>query len=384
MRWPAAPPGRQFGNKLINIRQKVRVVLFSPSRKAASGVSTHVNMLFASRLAQDFELLHFQVGSEGRKTKESCFRTVARLVSSPFVLALLLFRYRPSIVHLNTSLDQKAYWRDLTYLVVARLAGCRVINQIHGGALPQTLFPRSRFLTWILRKALMASQVVVVLSKAEAEAYRLFDNRINVQLVPNAIEDSGITSAARLSNREAPLRLVYVGRLIVSKGLLDAVEALHLLKDRGHAFTFRIAGSGPDEQSLRAAVAKAGLEQEITLLGPVFGEAKNRLWLESDIFIFPTYHLEGLPYALLESMAAGCVPVTCAVAAIPDVMQDRIHGLFVAAKDIAALADALSELDGERETISRMSAAGRARIREYYTTERLAEDFRRLYKDVQR
>lgn len=362
----------------MDVKRKPRVVLLGPSRQAVSGVSTHVNMLFSSQLSQEFDLLHFQVGSEGRK-RDSWPYVVSRLVSSPFALAWFLFRYRPDVVHLNTSLDRKAYWRDIVYLVIARLMGCRVINQVHGGALPQTFFSRSRFLTWILRRMLLASQVVVVLSNAEAESYRLFDSRINVELVPNAIAGPRARRMTRAPNHATPLRLSYVGRLVASKGLFDTVAALGLLKAKGRVFTFRIAGSGPDDQSLRAAVAKAGLAREITFLGPLFGDAKDRLWLESDIFVFPTYHREGLPYALLEAMAVGCVPVTCAVAAIPDVIRDEVHGLFVPPRDAVALANALAELDDERDRMARMSVASRTRIEEYYTLERLEGDFRRLY-----
>lgn len=373
-------PIEQVNNEILMTQQrKLRVLLFSPALNAVSGVSTHVNMLLGSPLAGDFDLLHFQVGSEGRK--ESKAGKLWRMISSPFMLAAFLLRYRPDIVHLNTSIDQKAYWRDLVYLGVARLMGRKVVNQIHGGAMPQNFFLRSRSLTWVLRRALLASHAVTVLSSEELKAYRAFDGRINVHLVPNAIEVEHLIDAPRTANRDKPLRLVYVGRLVETKGLFETVEALYLLKSRGCAFTMRIAGGGADDAALREAVSKAGLESEVSFLGPVFGEAKHRLWLESDVFVFPT-HFEGLPYALLEAMAAGCVPVTCPVAAIPDVMQDGVHGLFVPPKKPSILADALARLDVDRDAIMRMAQSGRDRIKIHYTTARLADDFRRLYLEV--
>ena len=42
---------------------RITVLLCGPSRAAVSGVSTHLNLLMGSRLAEDFDLLHFQVGS---------------------------------------------------------------------------------------------------------------------------------------------------------------------------------------------------------------------------------------------------------------------------------------------------------------------------------
>src|SRR5260221_4405667 len=117
---------------------KRKVVVFGPSVEAVSGVSTHVRMLLASDLARDFELLHFQVGSEGRR--ENALQKLMRFILSPLRLALFLLRTGADAVHLNTSLDAKAYWRDVVYSIVASLLGRRVVNQIHGGAMPQGLF----------------------------------------------------------------------------------------------------------------------------------------------------------------------------------------------------------------------------------------------------
>ena len=116
------------------------------------------------------------------------------------------------------------------------------------------------------------------------------------------------------------------------------------------------------------------------MLGPVFGPAKNLLWLTSDVQVFPTYHNEGLPYSILESLAAGCVPITCAVAAIPDVMQDGVHGVFVPPHDPVALAAAIRRLSDDRAELRRMSEAGRLRIAEQYTVERLAARFGEIYE----
>jgi glycosyltransferase involved in cell wall biosynthesis len=359
---------------------RIRVLLLSPSLSAVSGVSTHANMLLHSELTDEFDMRHFQTGSEGRQ--EGALGKVWRSLTSPFMLASVLIRWRADIVHLNTSMDLKAFWRDLGYLVIARFLGRQLVNQVHGGALPQTFFSRSKILTWVLRQALVGSSTVLVLSRQELEAYQAFDSRIRVTLVPNAIAAAGLTSMARRENLSAPLRLVYVGRLVATKGLTEIVEGLALLKKQGRRYIARVAGSGPGEALMREAAAKAGIADGVEFLGPIFGEEKNRLWLESDVFIFPTYHREGLPYSLLESLGAGCVPVTCSVAAISDVMQDGVHGLFVSPRDPHSLARAVARLDDDRCELARMADAGRNRVRELYTTDRLTRDVRAVYEEL--
>ena len=109
------------------------VLLLGPSRDAISGVTTHVNALLDSRLAGEFALEHFQVGSEGRS--ESAPGRLLRFVASPVALAAAVLRRGAAVVHLNTSLNAKAWWRDLVYLLVAKACGARVVLQVHGGAL---------------------------------------------------------------------------------------------------------------------------------------------------------------------------------------------------------------------------------------------------------
>jgi glycosyltransferase involved in cell wall biosynthesis len=336
-------------------------------------------MLFTSTLVQNFELLHFRVGSEGRQ--ESGLQKLGRLAFSPLGLAAFLLKSRVDIVHLNTSMDMKAYWRDLAYLVVAKLLRRSVVNQIHGGPNPHEFFPRSAFLTWVLRQFLVRSDAVTVLSIGELAAYKAFDGRIKVHLVPNAIDPSGLLDVPRLFNRILPLRFVYVGRLVESKGLFETVGALQLLRQGGRQFTFLIAGTGRDESRLRQAVKDSGIEECTQFLGGVFGDAKNRLWLDSDVFLFPS-HFEGLPYSLLEAMAAGCVPIATSIAAIPDVIGAELTGLLVPPKDALRLARAVAELDDNRNGLVETAEKCRQRVRENYTIGRLAADFDAIYRGL--
>lgn len=354
-----------------------KIVLFSPSLDAVSGVSTHARVLLSSELGRDYELLHFQVGSEGRR--ENSVQKLARLAFSPLSLGFLLVRTGAEAVHLNASLDPKAYWRDLAYSLVARLLGRRIVCQIHGGAMPQDFFHGNALLTWTLRHLLVSSDVVTVLSSAELAAYRSFDERIKVHLVPNAIDPAGLADRPRSYNEDQPLRLAYVGRLLRTKGLFELVEALTRLKRLGREFRVCIAGEGPDRRELVAVCETAGLQDRVRFLGNVFASEKFKLLLESDLFLLPSY-MEGLPYSLLEAMAAGCVPITTPVAAIPDVVCDGEHGVFVPARDPGALAGAVAALDDDRERLMRIAKAARLRVLEHYTVARLASDFHRLYE----
>lgn len=357
------------------------VVLLGPSLTAVSGVSTHLNQLFGSRLAQDFQLLHFQVGSEGRD--ERAWQRLLRFVASPFAFMGFLLRREPGIVHINTSLEPKSYWRDIAYLVTGKLLRRKVVYQVHGGALPRDFFSRSRFLTRVLWHVLRLPDAVVLLSQEELRAYRNFVPAKNVQVIPNAIAAEEVLDDKPHVEPNEPLHVVYVGRLARDKGVFEVIAAAKLLADRGIAVRVSIAGSGPEMRSLKMHAMQAGMEQSIRFLGPLFGRQKAELWRDADVFAFPTHHREGLPYTVLESMAACVVPVVSPVGAISDVIQDGVHGIFVPSRDPAALARAIIRLHENREELRRMAIAGRERVRSGYSVARLAEDFHRLYQTLE-
>ncbi len=344
-----------------------------------SGVSTHINQLRSSSLSESFRLLHFQVGSEGR-APASLVRRIARYLCDPLLFGLFVLRNKAHIVHINTSLLTKSYWRDMLFLLVARLLQRRVVYQVHGGLLPEEFFA-CRVLRALLRTVLRSADVVVLLAQVELRAYRAFVPEVQLEVVANGIESNPSARMSAASKARGHLQLAYVGRLVADKGLFEALNAMSILATEGRDMHFTVAGSGPDEARLRATSDRLGLADRVHFAGPLFGDAKDELWRAAHVFVFPTVH-EGLPYSLLEAMAAGAVPVATRVGAIPDVLTHGVHGLLLDSRGPEELAAALRRLDDDRESLARMAQAGRSRIIDHYSVERLADDFQRLYSGL--
>jgi glycosyltransferase involved in cell wall biosynthesis len=365
------------------------VIVLGPALDAVSGVSTHLQLLFGSSLADEFALRHFQVGSEGRR-REAFVGKLLRLLFSPLALAWQILRQGASLVHINTSINQ-AFWRDLAYLLVAKLCGATVVYQVHGGDLPQA-FAAGRG-SWMSRRLLHAAlslpDAIVVLAQVELAAYREFLPRQLIVLIANAIalpppverpvpdEKGAVPNGERTVHRE--LRLVYIGRLALDKGVAEALRGLAIARKVGVEATFAIAGSGPDARRFAADAERLGLQDIVRFVGPVFGDDKQALLAQADVLMLPTYHAEGLPYALLEGMAAGLPAITTRIGGIPDVAVEGVHALFVPPHDPPAVARAIAQLAADRGLLATMAAACRRRIERAYAVDRLAGDFGQLY-----
>jgi glycosyltransferase involved in cell wall biosynthesis len=356
------------------------VLILGPHRTAVSGVSTHLNLLMESSLADEYDMVHFQVGSEGRD--ESPPGKLLRLLASPFFLAAAIVFRHASVVHINTSLNTRAYWRDLMYLAVAKMFGARVVYQVHGGALPQKFFAGSPLLTAFLRWTLRLPDKVLVLARCELDAYRKFVPEQDVVALPNGIDCrpyGAIPTVA--SSSEHPLRLVYIGRVAREKGLYETLQGLRLAHELGVDARLVVAGSGVEEARLRRYAQALGIAPRVCFVGPVFGSDKIRLLGGADVMILPSYS-EGLPYALLEAMAAGIPVIATPVGAIPDVVSDGTHGFLVPPRDGKAIAESLAILAGDRERLSWMSRACRRRIRAAFSIDRLAQELALHYAQL--
>lgn len=341
-----------------------------------SGVSTHVNALLASRLGSRFALAHFQVGSEGRR--EGLLARLARLAASPFALGAAILRNRAALVHVNTSLDAKAYPRDLAYMLVAKLCGASVVCQVHGGARPRDFAPGPLGRA-LLRASLRLPDALAVLGRAELAAYREFVPGQEVLPAANGIDCTPYQRYNRtLPSPGEPLRLLYLGRLAAAKGLPETIEALRLVRERGIAARLVVAGDGPEEARLQLQVRESGLSRDVAFVGAASGDRKARLLANADALVLACYG-EGLPFALPEAMAAGVVPIATPVGAVPDIVTSGEHGLLVEPRDAYAIAEAIARLAHNRVLLARMSAACRRRVANAYSAERMVEGFAGLY-----
>src|SRR5580765_4459847 len=100
---------------------KSAILVCGPPPTAVGGGPAHVRNLFASPLAEEFRLELFETGSRGRESPardEGALAALVRLVTSPFALAARIARLRPAVVHLNTAVDAKGFWREVSHVPV--------------------------------------------------------------------------------------------------------------------------------------------------------------------------------------------------------------------------------------------------------------------------
>jgi glycosyltransferase involved in cell wall biosynthesis len=288
-------------------------------------------------------------------------------------LAMKLAKQRPDAVYFTISPVGSAFLRDCLYVAIMKAARVQRIYHLHGkGIAGETDRKWKRELyRWAFRGAR-----VIHLSPLLAYDIKDVVDRDSLKFVANGVVASnGAPDIPRAPT--GPVRFTYLSTMKREKGHLVLVEALGRLRKRGVDFQATFAGSDAGDGSLadfERRVRELELQDAVSYVGPVYGEAKNELLARTDVFVFPTFYAqEAFPLVLLEAMQFGCAVVSTYEGAIGDIVREGETGMLVRQQDAAALSGALEQLANDRATITRMGRASREAFWANYTAEHLEQ-----------
>ena len=176
--------------------------------------------------------------------------------------------------------------------------------------------------------------------------------------------------------------VVLPARMLWDKGVGDFAAAARILRGRGVAARFVLAGV-PDPlnpASIPDAQIAAWVQEGIVDYRGWVADMP-RLLAECHVVCLPSYR-EGLPKSLIEAAAAGRPIVTTNVPGCREVVRDGDNGLLVPPQDPAALAVALERLIAAPQERARMGARGRARAEREFALDTIITQTLATYREV--
>lgn len=207
------------------------------------------------------------------------------------------------------------------------------------------------------------------------------DERIHV--IANGVDTVRFRPEASEGFRASPAApwsgpsVVFAGRLIEAKGIMDLMEAWPLvLRDVPEAHLV-LLGSGPLEAELSRLASKAPMAGRVHLVGEV-RDVRPYLWGATG-FVLPSW-AEGLPNALLEAMAMEVACVATRIGPIAEAAKDGREALLVPPRAPESLAAALISVLVQGELRDRLGRAARRRIEAEFSLERQVDLLEALYR----
>lgn len=203
------------------------------------------------------------------------------------------------------------------------------------------------------------------LAKRAACVFRIRGMGVDVsRFTPGAYPEIRAGLAQKLGVDAAHTFVLCVARLIPEKGVLDFIEAGRQVCGTRRDVVFMIAGSGPLLETMRRQVDVAGVGDQVKVLG--WRDDINDLMKAADIFVLPSYYMEGLPVSILEAMACGKPVVTTHHKGCEDAVVDGETAFLVPVKQPALLAEKIQTLLDDSGMRERMGRAGRQRVEDVF------------------
>jgi glycosyltransferase involved in cell wall biosynthesis len=174
-----------------------------------------------------------------------------------------------------------------------------------------------------------------------------------IKVLPHVVDTDRFSPGTSLPD----LDLISVGQLISRKRLDVVIDAVAELRDRGLFVRAGILGQGPLRPVLEQQIRERKLEDRVELLG--FRNDVETVLRRARLFALVS-EWEGVPFAMIEALCTGLVPIVTDVGTITDWIEHGKNGLIVPVGDVRALADAIQGLLADDERFHALRRAGLA------------------------
>lgn len=233
---------------------------------------------------------------------------------------------------------------------------------------------------------------VVCNSRAVYDSFRRWEDLLlpdeKVVFIPNGVDFERIRAGRNLEwsaletagASDDAIIVGTAGMLVEQKNHETLLRALAEARERtDRDVEVLIAGDGPLEERLRELASDLSVAESVHFFGLLERQRVYRFLHEIDVYAMPS-RWEGFSAAAVEALAAGNAAVFSEIPPFAGPYSDVAR--FHPTEDHGALADQLVELSENAEQRDRLAAAGRELVRERYTIESVARQYRDLYRDV--
>jgi glycosyltransferase involved in cell wall biosynthesis len=229
----------------------------------------------------------------------------------------------------------------------------KILCTSHGGDLFSL---RGNGATFFKKKILQAMDgITVVNSIMKQEVYALSAPiKPSIEIIPMGVDLQVFTPQQQ---RQRPLSLLFVGRLVEKKGLEYLINALPEIVRHFPETRLTIIGTGPQKQRLETQVQEKQLDKHVAFLGAIVNTELPNYYQQHAIAVFPFIvadngDREGLPVVVSEAIACGCCVITTDLPGIDDIVSLGQGILTVTQKNSQAIVSEVLRLFYNPDEIS--------------------------------
>lgn len=248
-------------------------------------------------------------------------------------------KVKPDLVYITPNSAGAPFYKDFLTVMMLKMMKQRIVMHFHNKGVATH---QERWLdNWLYRRYFKGVKLIL-LADSLYEDVRKYIDRSDVFVCPNAIPEKAMATELVSKRREEKKNIsahsqsvvphiLWLTNIMRTKGIMEYLSALKLLKERGIEFQADFVGGLTKEmtgEEFDTALTTLGLNANCAYYGPKYGNDKYVYFRDADIFVLPSY-TEALPVSILEAMQFGLPVVASNVGGVSAEVEDGVNGYLL-------------------------------------------------------
>lgn len=359
------------------MNNKTLILVSSPS--AQGGISNYFQVL---KDKFSFPVEYFIRGGRKQPFDKKLFSLIVYIYDFiRFFFKICFGNYK--LVHINTSMGFSGLIRDGIFIIISKLFRLKVIVFFRGidvKVIDKIENNHKKLFTKVYFKA----DTTLVLSNALRD--RLLNwGYPNDIILETTVVDKDLCkdiTANHLSKKASKnkISLLFLARIEKDKGVFETLDAYCICKKKYPQIQLKIAGDGKELKRVKEYVKKKEIK-DVFFLGYVKGKQKKEAFQNNDIYLFPSFHGEGMPNSVLEAMAFGLPVITSKVGGIPDFFTEKM-GIMIDSVEPGVICNVLEKLISSDNLRLEMSLYNFKYAQNRFTSDKVIKRLEKYYSEL--
>lgn len=305
---------------------------------------------------------------------------VSMMAKGTLDLVRLVKRLRPAIVHLHSPATALPARVGLAF----KRYGAKVVYTVHG--FPQVwdaMTSKDKALDRIEKALSYVTDLTMFQALEDLEQAQQRHYRSRLTYLGNGVGDEWFTGENPFRiTEDKTLRLVFVGRLVREKGVLELVKAVAGLSNVELTLVGNSLPSDRDSVASEVIEMASKLGGRIKVLGMLSSNEIRALHKIHDCFVLPSWR-EGVPRSLIEAMASGLPAIATDIRGCRELIRPGVDGWLTIPKSVPSLVKAITEASLlQKNSLSLLGASAYERASTTYRESLVFERLLRSYAEL--
>ena len=264
------------------------------------------------------------------------------------------------------------------YFYIGKGSGNRVFSHVRQKIRQKDIDPKFDIIERL--KEFGGPEIIILRHGLSEYQALLIESTIIDEKLLSGISADNIKENRKKRRKEEVYNILFLARVEVPKGIYETIETFRILQKVHPGINLTIAGSGKELYKVKSYL-KTHNCSNVKVIGYVEGEEKRNVFMNADIYLFPSY-TEGMPNSVLEAMAFGLPIITRSVGAIPDIIKNNINGFHTDSKDPKIFADFIQKVMNDDHLANNILEHNYKQARSNYTTTEVVNRIEKIYKET--